>query len=68
MTLIATGEPCRWCGATHGKICPYVKAFEFGATGEITRVEFLTPADYPPLKVDPADQQEYDRLGHDSKD
>lgn len=48
--VIAT---CRWCGDTHGPLCPYVKALEFDQTNHITRVEFLTPADYQ--RLPPAD-------------
>jgi len=37
---------CRWCGAVHGPLCPYVKALEFDrVTGLVVRVEFITPRD-----------------------
>lgn len=39
--------PCRWCGEDHGAICPWVKALEFDPAGNVTRVEFLTSADFP---------------------
>lgn len=40
-------KSCRWCGAEHGPLCPWVKAFELDPqTGAIVRVEFLTPKDY----------------------
>lgn len=45
-------EPCPRCGEAHALIeCPHVKAVEYDSTGKIvTRVEFLTPADYHPMK------------------
>jgi hypothetical protein len=62
-------SPCRWCGEAHGKLCPWVKAYEYDSlTGLIvTRVEFLTPADYG-LKTSAADgvsitEPEYPKLG-----
>ncbi len=44
---------CIWCGLDHGKVCPFVKAFEFGVGGvptevpgvTVTRVEYMTPND-----------------------
>jgi hypothetical protein len=40
---------CRRCGGDHEIVaCLYVKAIEFDDDGDIARVEFLTPADYPP--------------------
>jgi len=58
---------CRWCGETHGVRCPIVKAYEIDAHGFVTRVEFLTPADYPTNKVpqQPSDVpgEDYPRLG-----
>jgi hypothetical protein len=49
---------CRWCGQPHGPLCPYVKALEFDQGNSITRVEFLTPADYqrPPPADTVADE------------
>lgn len=43
-----TAGSCPWCGEAHGARCPWVKAFEFSPANPltITRVEFLTPADY----------------------
>ena len=75
MTTQTTPLPgtCRWCGLLHpaaGRLCPYVKAFEFAEDGErVTRVEFLTPADYPAMKnPDPAaagegSAESYPKLG-----
>lgn len=47
------GPPCRRCGEPHDIMaCPHVKSVEFAEDGErITRVEFLTPVDYPPMKA-----------------
>ena len=43
-----TDLPCHFCGETHGRLCPMVKALEYDPqTGAITRVEFLTAADFP---------------------
>lgn len=43
----AEDTSCRWCGEHHGWKCPIVKAFEYADDGRtITRVEFMTPADY----------------------
>ncbi len=62
--------PCEWCGHIHGRLCPYVKAFEFriNESGErqVARVEFLTPADYPANKVSATGAtvgEDYPRLG-----
>lgn len=39
--------PCARCGQTHDIVaCPHVKAVEFEGDS-ITRIEFLTPMDYP---------------------
>lgn len=43
---MAEDSTCRWCGETHGQLCPIVKAFNFFESGEISRVEFLTAADF----------------------
>ena len=40
-------QPCQWCGETHDRLCPYVKAVEFFVGGTVRRVEFLTPVDFP---------------------
>lgn len=41
---------CRWCGNYHWERCPAVKAMEFDpTTGVVTRVEFISMADYPSL-------------------
>ena len=57
-------QSCRWCGETHGKICPWVKALEYDAAGTVTRVEFVTAADIkePPKEEEPP-RQSYPRLG-----
>lgn len=43
---------CIFCGTSHGRACPLVKALEFGEggietpLGPVTRVEFMTPNDF----------------------
>lgn len=37
---------CRHCGKSHGVRCPEVKALEYFESGDLKRVEFVTPADY----------------------
>lgn len=38
-------QPCRWCGWTHGTLCPSVRAIEFFEDGlTVKRVEFHPPA------------------------
>lgn len=60
---LADVEPCRWCGDEHGKLCPYVKALNFDPTTRvITRVEFLTPADYGKAVAELPPETEYPRL------
>lgn len=67
--------PCEWCGLLHvgpqfaPKLCPYVKAFEYrcdeAGTRYVSRVEFLTPADYQPIKgtaEPPKDEGGYPKL------
>ena len=55
--------PCRWCGADHGPLCPHVKALEFDPeTGNVVRVEFLTPIDYYPQKPAAPAQDSYPKL------
>ena len=60
------GQACRWCGALHGVLCPYVKAMEFSEANGIivTRVEFVTMADFPAQRSEPeADAPDgYDRI------
>lgn len=47
---IDENKACRWCHHFHGDgLCPHVKAFEFDTDGNVTRVEFLTPNDRPPI-------------------
>ena len=58
---------CRWCGEQHATpfICPWVKALEFAhGDDRVTRVEFLTAADFP-KDAKPAlemEQADYPRL------
>lgn len=65
----ADGVTCRWCGEhePRGLICPYVKALEFDSASGliITRVEFLTPADWGQRRQsdDEAPAPSYPRLG-----
>lgn len=59
-------EPCRWCGLLHDKLCPYVKAIEFSPDSPltVTRVEFLTPLDYPRAAgVDEEPETPYPKMG-----
>jgi hypothetical protein len=63
--LAGDGDACRWCGEDHGKRCPWVKAFEFSSGDDrVTRVEFLTPADFGPQRQEPAAEEPatYDKL------
>lgn len=54
-------EACIRCGGDHIiQACPHVKAIEITG-GKITRIEFLTPLDYPQTKQEEP-QQEYPRL------
>ena len=61
--------PCRWCGDKHGRLCPFVKALEFDGDQKVTRVEFLTPADFGSNRHEledtrePDDDDPYPRLG-----
>lgn len=59
----ATVKTCRWCSSVHaGEHCPLVKAVNFDHYGAITRIEFLTPADYGPgATVEP--EPDYPRKG-----
>lgn len=47
-----TVEPCRYCGAFHGPLCPMVRAIEYYRDGRVKRVELgvppITPAPYVP--------------------
>lgn len=51
-------EPCRWCGADHGPLCPWVRAYELDASGNIIRVEFLTPKDCVTVKESDAEAED----------
>lgn len=43
---------CGRCGADHDIIaCPFVKAVEFDDAMRVSRIEFLTPADYAQPRV-----------------
>jgi hypothetical protein len=64
----AAEQPCRWCGAPHGPLCPWVKALEFAVDMDgnerVTRVEFLTPRDYAPERKEADDPAAaYPKLG-----
>jgi hypothetical protein len=37
---------CRWCGHTHGDLCPQVKAYTLDDRDMIVRVEFFAPNDH----------------------
>lgn len=57
-------DPCQWCGGQHGPHCPIVKAFELDpTTGAVTRVEFLTPIDFPRSAPMPEPETDYPRKG-----
>lgn len=43
--MTTTISECRHCGKSHGLRCPEVKALEYFESGELKRVEFVTPAD-----------------------
>lgn len=70
-----TAAPCRWCGQSHGPMCPWVKAMEFDGYSSnptdverITRVEFFSPAElFGPMRKDDvaptAVDGNYPRLG-----
>jgi len=42
---------CHYCGNFHATICPKIKSIEYDG-GNIKRVEFFAPADYPPMKFE----------------
>lgn len=49
MTVILAepDETCRWCGQEHGGLhCPLVKSYDLDPAGNITHVEFVTPAEW----------------------
>lgn len=52
---------CPYCGQLHKALCPRIKAIEFDAAGMITKIEFLTPMDYPQIKLEEP-EQEYPKL------
>lgn len=55
---------CPRCNEPHGIVqCPHVKAVEFDAGQRVTRVEFLTPADYHRSQVEVTDASDYPRKG-----
>ncbi len=50
-------KPCARCGGDHPLIkCGGVKAVDFkdGLPGVISRVEFMTPVDFPPQRMPPS--------------
>jgi hypothetical protein len=63
------GVACRWCHEHPAdQRCPYVKALEFDPTTNfVTRVEFLTPADFIREKpsAEPQDSGDYPKLGQE---
>ena len=42
---------CHFCGSIHDYKCPMVKAYEYGPDGKLSRIEFLTVADFPVAKT-----------------
>lgn len=68
----AEGGGCRWCGANHGKLCPWVKAIEYGHPDypqRTTRVEFFTPVELGVVRHrgEEAETAPYARLGEDEQ-
>lgn len=65
-------QACHRCGGQHEILaCPYVKAAEFDGDGKITRLEYLTPADYGPQRREaekPPEGEPYERLGKRNAD
>jgi hypothetical protein len=66
----APADKCPRCGGDHAIIaCPHVKAIELEHGGDfnsISRVEFLTPLDFPRETSKPADAPDgdsYPKLG-----
>ena len=65
----APSQKCERCGGPHalGPSCPHVKAVEWDPTYfRITRLEFLTPIDYPRqsgVPAEPVGGDGYPRLG-----
>ena len=64
--LAIDDDGCDWCGEQHGKLCPFVKAFNLDPAGNITRVEFVTMADMAvrPRADDSEPEAEYPKLGN----
>lgn len=55
---------CLRCRTVHEddfRACPAVKAIEISITGQITRVEFMTPMDFPQVKQEEPEQP-YEKL------
>ncbi len=49
--------PCQWCSEIHPeKMCPRVKAIEFDIRGEVTRVEYFSPAERG-LRAEPPESE-----------
>jgi hypothetical protein len=48
----AMTDKCQWCGNIHGQRCPEVRAIEYHPDGTIKRVEFVTPGDRHPPRID----------------
>lgn len=45
---------CQYCGKSHGRRCPEVRAIEYYENGAVKRVEFMTVSDYmAPLRPMP---------------
>jgi hypothetical protein len=45
MTIDPRNE-CVYCGHFHGRLCPNVKAYNYGDEGKLIRVEFFSPNDH----------------------
>lgn len=58
-------QKCRRCGDDHDIVeCPGVKAVEYHSDGKISRLEFVTVADFPPTRQEAtAPPENYPKLG-----
>jgi hypothetical protein len=58
-------KTCPRCKLDHEddpRACPAVKAIEVNVFGQVTRIEYLTPLDYPPPDKAEAVEPDYPRL------
>lgn len=60
-----TAVRCPRCALLHlpmPEACPQVKAVEYDASRSITRIEYLTPNDFPKQQAAPDAEVPYDKL------